>query len=179
MPRSRSSPSPTRRPPSALADAIAPEHLELIGPESEAASGSVRNAGAVFIGPAAATAFGDYVAGSNHVLPTGGAARFQSALSREHLPAPDGARILAARRGRPPGARWRGARPRGGIPRPRRVDGAPRVTRSSDISRKTNETDIVLSLALDGAGEGVRTTGVGFFDHMLDAVARHGGSTST
>jgi imidazoleglycerol-phosphate dehydratase len=49
------------------------------------------------------------------------------------------------------------------------------VTRSADISRETNETDVVLSLALDGAGEGVRSTGVGFFDHMLDAVARHGG----
>jgi imidazoleglycerol-phosphate dehydratase len=48
------------------------------------------------------------------------------------------------------------------------------VTRSSDISRKTNETDIVLALDLDGTGEGTRTTGVGFFDHMLDAVARHG-----
>jgi imidazoleglycerol-phosphate dehydratase len=48
------------------------------------------------------------------------------------------------------------------------------VTRSADIARKTNETDIVLSLVLDGAGEGTRTTGVGFFDHMLDAVARHG-----
>jgi histidinol dehydrogenase len=64
-----------------LADAIAPEHLELIGSESEALAAEVRTAGAVFIGPAAATAFGDYVAGSNHVLPTGGAARFQSALS--------------------------------------------------------------------------------------------------
>jgi histidinol dehydrogenase len=95
-----------------LADAIAPEHLELAGPESEALVGAVRAAGAVFIGPAAATAFGDYVAGSNHVLPTGGAARFQSALSaatfrrrmaRVSLPpaaarrlAPDGAALARA-----------------------------------------------------------------------------------
>jgi histidinol dehydrogenase len=64
-----------------LADEIAPEHLELIGPEAEALSGSVRAAGCLFVGESAATAFGDYVAGSNHVLPTGGAARFQSALS--------------------------------------------------------------------------------------------------
>jgi histidinol dehydrogenase len=41
----------------------------------------VRTAGCVFVGPGAGTAFGDYVAGSNHVLPTGGAARFGSALS--------------------------------------------------------------------------------------------------
>jgi imidazoleglycerol-phosphate dehydratase len=48
------------------------------------------------------------------------------------------------------------------------------VTRSSDISRRTNETDIELSLLLDGDGGGDRDTGVGFFDHLLDAVARHG-----
>jgi len=48
------------------------------------------------------------------------------------------------------------------------------VTRSVDISRRTNETDIELSLMLDGDGTGERTTGVGFFDHLLDAVARHG-----
>lgn len=64
-----------------LADAVAPEHLELIGPQAEALAPSVRTAGCLFVGAAAATAFGDYVAGSNHVLPTGGAARFQSALS--------------------------------------------------------------------------------------------------
>jgi histidinol dehydrogenase len=64
-----------------LADAIAPEHLELVGEEAEAREAEIRAAGCVFIGPSGATAFGDYVAGSNHVLPTGGAARFQSALS--------------------------------------------------------------------------------------------------
>jgi histidinol dehydrogenase len=65
----------------ARAEEIAPEHLQLIGEEAEALADRVRNAGCLFIGPAAGTAFGDYVAGSNHVLPTGGAARFQSALS--------------------------------------------------------------------------------------------------
>jgi histidinol dehydrogenase len=64
-----------------LAEQIAPEHLELVGEEAEALAERVRNAGCLFVGPGAATAFGDYVAGSNHVLPTGGAARFQSALS--------------------------------------------------------------------------------------------------
>jgi imidazoleglycerol-phosphate dehydratase len=48
-------------------------------------------------------------------------------------------------------------------------------SRTAQISRKTNETDISLSLSLDGPGGGTRSTGVGFFDHMLDAVARHGG----
>jgi imidazoleglycerol-phosphate dehydratase len=49
------------------------------------------------------------------------------------------------------------------------------VSRRADISRKTGETDVRLLLELDGAGDGVRETGVGFFDHMLDAVARHSG----
>ena len=64
-----------------MAEEIAPEHLELVGEEAEALADRVRNAGCLFVGAGAATAFGDYVAGSNHVLPTGGAARFQSALS--------------------------------------------------------------------------------------------------
>jgi imidazoleglycerol-phosphate dehydratase len=49
------------------------------------------------------------------------------------------------------------------------------VSRTAHIHRVTGETDVSLSLALDGAGEGERHTGVGFFDHLLDAVARHGG----
>ena len=64
-----------------VANAIAPEHLELVGARAEALAPLVRAAGCLFVGAGAATAFGDYVAGSNHVLPTGGAARFQSALS--------------------------------------------------------------------------------------------------
>jgi histidinol dehydrogenase len=81
-----------------LADAIAPEHLQLMGEEAEALAGSVRSAGALFVGSAAGTAFGDYVAGSNHVLPTGGAARFASALS------PATFRRRMARISLPPGA---------------------------------------------------------------------------
>jgi imidazoleglycerol-phosphate dehydratase len=49
------------------------------------------------------------------------------------------------------------------------------VSRTSQIHRVTGETDVSLTLALDGAGDGERDTGVGFFDHLLDAVARHGG----
>ncbi len=64
-----------------LAQAFAPEHLELIGPESESLAPQMTTAGCVFVGPDAATAFGDYLAGSNHILPTGGAGRFASALS--------------------------------------------------------------------------------------------------
>jgi imidazoleglycerol-phosphate dehydratase len=49
------------------------------------------------------------------------------------------------------------------------------VSRTSEIHRVTGETDVSLSLALDGSGAGVRDTGVGFFDHLLDSLARHGG----
>ena len=62
-------------------DVLAPEHLQLVGEAAEALADRVTRAGCVFVGAGAGTAFGDYVAGSNHVLPTGGAARFQSALS--------------------------------------------------------------------------------------------------
>ena len=65
----------------ALANAFAPEHLELIGADVEALAPMITSAGCLFVGSASATAFGDYVAGSNHVLPTGGAARFSSMLS--------------------------------------------------------------------------------------------------
>jgi imidazoleglycerol-phosphate dehydratase len=48
------------------------------------------------------------------------------------------------------------------------------VSRSAEISRSTSETGVELRLELDGTGEGARETGVGFFDHLLDALARHG-----
>jgi histidinol dehydrogenase len=64
-----------------MVEGLAPEHLQLVGEEAERLAPRVRRAGCVFVGAGAGTAFGDYVAGSNHILPTGGAARFQSALS--------------------------------------------------------------------------------------------------
>jgi histidinol dehydrogenase len=64
----------------ALADAVAPEHLELAFEGADATAARARIAGAVFVRSGGATAFGDYVAGSNHVLPTGGAARFGGPL---------------------------------------------------------------------------------------------------
>jgi histidinol dehydrogenase len=63
-----------------LANAYAPEHLELLEEDAALAAGRVRTAGCVFVGRHGATAFGDYVAGSNHVLPTGGAGRFSGPL---------------------------------------------------------------------------------------------------
>jgi imidazoleglycerol-phosphate dehydratase len=48
------------------------------------------------------------------------------------------------------------------------------MTRSAQITRTTGETDVTLTLGLDGTGAGTRSTGVGFLDHMLDLLARHG-----
>jgi histidinol dehydrogenase len=63
-----------------LIDRLAPEHLEIIAAEAEALAGAVRNAGAIFLGPYTPEAIGDYVGGSNHVLPTSRSARFSSGL---------------------------------------------------------------------------------------------------
>jgi histidinol dehydrogenase len=63
-----------------LVDAIAPEHLEIAAEESERLAGQIRNAGAIFLGAHTPEAIGDYVGGSNHVLPTARSARFSSGL---------------------------------------------------------------------------------------------------
>jgi histidinol dehydrogenase len=64
-----------------LVDRLAPEHLQLMGREPEALFDRVRHAGAIFLGAYCPEAIGDYVAGPNHVLPTGRTARFASGLS--------------------------------------------------------------------------------------------------
>jgi len=65
----------------AVADAWAPEHLEIQAAGATGLARRVRNAGAVFVGPYAPVSLGDYLAGSNHVLPTGGTARHSGGLS--------------------------------------------------------------------------------------------------
>jgi histidinol dehydrogenase len=69
----------------ALANRVAPEHLELHLRDPFAVLGEIRNAGAVFIGEYTPEPVGDYVAGPNHVLPTAGTARFASALCVDHF----------------------------------------------------------------------------------------------
>jgi histidinol dehydrogenase len=91
-----------------LANEFAPEHLQLVGATEEQLAAKVRTAGCLLLGRGGATAFGDYTAGSNHVLPTGGAARFASALSPRHfrrrmsvVEIPDAAAVKLARAGAP------------------------------------------------------------------------------
>ncbi|MGB8135540.1 MAG: histidinol dehydrogenase, partial [Pseudolabrys sp.] len=64
----------------ALVDQLAPEHLEILADDPERLVKRIRNAGAIFIGAHTPEAIGDYVAGSNHVLPTARSARFSSGL---------------------------------------------------------------------------------------------------
>jgi len=63
-----------------LVDRLAPEHLEILAEDAGTLSASIANAGAIFIGPYTPEAIGDYVGGSNHVLPTSRSARFSSGL---------------------------------------------------------------------------------------------------
>ena len=63
-----------------LVDALAPEHVEIAAADAERLAKGIRNAGAIFLGPHTPEVIGDYVAGSNHVLPTARAARFSSGL---------------------------------------------------------------------------------------------------
>ena len=65
----------------AVADAYAAEHLEIHTAGALEVACRIRNAGAIFVGPCSLVPLGDYLAGSNHVLPTGGTARFSSGLS--------------------------------------------------------------------------------------------------
>lgn len=67
----------------AQVEALAPEHVVLLGRDAEALAGRIRNAGAVFVGPWSPVAAGDYATGGNHVLPTGGWARTHGGLGLE------------------------------------------------------------------------------------------------
>ncbi|TML59390.1 MAG: histidinol dehydrogenase [Actinobacteria bacterium] len=69
-------------------EALAPEHLVLLGADAEKLAASIRNAGAVFVGPWSAVAAGDYATGGNHVLPTGGWARAVGGLGLESFMKP-------------------------------------------------------------------------------------------
>ena len=65
-------------------DRFAPEHLSIMTSDAAAHARSLRNAGTTFVGPAASVAFGDYMTGANHVLPTAGRARSFSGLAVQH-----------------------------------------------------------------------------------------------
>ena len=119
--RWRWSRSPTSATPIDLANAFAPEHLELFEEDAALLAERVITAGCVFVGRYGATAFGDYVAGSNHVLPTGGAGRFSGPLGPGTFRRRIATVEISAEAAAAPGAARRRPRPRRGLPRPRRV----------------------------------------------------------
>jgi histidinol dehydrogenase len=75
--------APDTRSAAALAEALSPEHLELMTVDASMLAPWIGSVGAIFVGPHGGAAFGDYAAGSSHVLPTGGAARFSGPLGPE------------------------------------------------------------------------------------------------
>ena len=113
--------SPTSSDAADLANAFAPEHLELFEEDAALLAERIATAGCVFAGRYGATAFGDYVAGSNHVLPTGGAGRFSGPLGPGAFRRRIATVEIPRRRRRGAGAARRRARPRRGLPGPRRV----------------------------------------------------------
>ena len=112
--RSRSSRPPASSARSTLADASPRSTSSSRSTAPTRRRGAERSPGCVFVGPGGATAFGDYAAGSNHVLPTGGAARFGGPLGPAHFTPPH-LRRLASRP--PPPRRWRRTSPRWPAPR--------------------------------------------------------------
>ncbi len=96
-----------------VVDAYAAEHLEIQTADAAAVAARVRNAGGIFVGPHAPVSLGDYLAGSNHVLPTGGCACHSSGLSVQSFLR--GVHVVEYDRDalpRPPGAWSRSPRPR-------------------------------------------------------------------
>ena len=164
----------------AFAEALAPEHLQLAGEAAEALAPRVRSRRL----PVRRQRVRHRVRRLRRRLQPHAADRGRRALrlrpQRPPLPAPHGGGPRSATRGARAGGRRRAdrARPRGFAaptpPRWRLRQNRSPVTRTARLSRKTGETDVSLTLGLSGTGAGTRATGVGFFDHMLDLLARHG-----
>ena len=117
----------------ALSQRLAPEHLVC---DSEAIAARLTRAGTVFVGDYSAQACGDYVTGSNHVLPTSGAAAARGGLSAADFVRVSTVQRITAAGLRRIGARRRGARQRGGADRACRVDGHPSHLAARPSSRR-------------------------------------------
>ena len=162
----------------AFAEALAPEHLQLAGQEAE----QLAPACAERRLPVRRQRIRHGVRRLRGRLQPHAAHRrrcpFRLRIVLPPLPQTHGGGARGRRRTRARACR-RADRARRGVRTPRRLDGDPGesgvpMTRTAEITRATGETDVKLTLGLDGAGAGSRSTGVGFLDHMLDLVARHG-----
>ena len=161
----------------------APEHLILLDDDFTKIIPHINNAGSVFCGKYSPESFGDYASGSNHTLPTAGAAKtysglsvkdfgkiitFQTATSEGFINLAQTVKTLAD-------AETLDAHTKAVSVREKyALQDISQLSRTSFIKRTTNETDIFINLNIDGSGNYNIDTGLKFFDHMLEQFAKHG-----